>query len=226
MWDWVSGPDPRARGQKYSVNQIADNIRRNNTILEDLDMCQGPSSNPTKKEDPNVIKANQVWYIDGAPYVVLQPLAKYLRSTDGEQTPYVVIREQGGENVELLTRKKFQEVATRTAPDVKRYISFEQIMVNKPCWVGAVRAAFIMGVIPYDGPSLEQPSWYWLGRQAAMSQGKSQVAWDVQRLYEEFTNRYGRPDLAYMKFVAEALKLIPEGVHPDYATLKRLLGVK
>lgn len=195
-----------------------------NYILRNLPMC---ATDKGISPQDNSIKANQVWYIEGTPYVVLQPLAKYLRQCDGEETPYVVIREQGKESVALLTHRKFREVATRTPKLEIRYLSFKQIMSNRPCWKGACELAHIMGVTATDWSS-EDADFFALGRVAGRSGGADGSMWSCQRLFDGYKEVFDKiPGHAYLNFAAQALNLVPKQSRDvDYDTLCRLLGIR
>ena len=220
MWDWLFGPEEHSRN--YTANMML--LTQQRQMMEYNPMC-GRQYTPAKKEDPDAIKANQVWYINGASYVVLQPLAKYLRQTDGEQTPYVVIREQGGSEVELLTIKRFNEIATRTPPEVKRYITFEEIIAAKPCWQGAIDAYALFSGYRYScADDLEKDDWFAFGKLVGQSEYKKMLVADLFTKYRELRGTYPHP--AYLSFVARTLKLIPAGTNQPYETLKRLLGIK
>lgn len=207
--------------EPFDPQRAASIIKNHNTLIEDLPMCVHKGTSP----QDNSIKANQVWYIEGKPYVVLQPLAKYLRA-DGEQSSYVVLREQGKEEVHLLTHKRFLQDATRTPKLETRYISFNQIMTNKPCWKGACELAYIMGITDEVWSSRVE-DFFSLGQRAGKS-GSADIPWSCQRLFDEYKGVSGLlPGHAYLAFVAHALKLIPKkDTLMDYDTLCRLLGIK
>lgn len=219
--EFCGTPGP-SRMEPLDPQYAASIIRNHNTLIEDLPMCVHKGTSP----QDNSIKANQVWYIEGTPYVVLQPLAKYLRA-DGEQTPYVVLREQGKEEVHLLTHKRFLQDATRTPKLEIRYITFKQIMANLPCWKGACELAYIMGVTGTDW-SIQVEDFFALGRISGRSGGADDTIWSCQRLFDEYKEAFGvLPGHSYLAFVAEALKLIPKkDTLMDYDTLCRLLGIK
>jgi hypothetical protein len=165
-------------------------------------------------------KAGEQWFIKGIPYVVGIHNQQYIYGNGNDsEARYVSLTAQDGTPC-IITHRKFLELAKREEPSVERFITPDQIMLNKPCEEGA-KALFRFLRVAYTG------SPYIQGANLAAS-GKRSLAINIKDLYKaHYDLGYGQMQDSWLLFLAKALNLIPDrSMGVDRATLLRLLGVK